>query len=64
MNADDLRFSRAVKAYESTFGEDPDFLWMEGDADKFVVLLEQAVSTGKPLPDYYEANGISPDALV
>ena len=60
----EMTYSEALDTYERIFGEEADPLWADGDFEKFHAMLEQAIKTKTPLPDFYEANGIPKDALI
>lgn len=59
MSADDARV-----AYIKKFGSPPDFQWYDGDDNKFRAMIEKAIETGEPMPDYLEAHGINLDEVI
>ena len=58
------QLTRAVAEYARIFGEAPDFQWYGGDPKAWLELLTKAINTGRPLPDFFQANGIPPDAVT
>jgi len=60
----EMTYGAALDAYERKFGKEADPLWAQGDFDRFHAMVETAIRTDVPLPDYYAANGIPSDADV